>query len=145
MVAYEKGKQLNLHGTEYGAWFRTEVRLTSNSRDRIPSEVISRRDDYFFSAFPKAMRKLIGSHTFLPVTLRTAIERQADLGKTLKHARKQYGPAIKFGRDELGDKQLLDLLSRDALRDRYSSPSFVTQEMLQATVPVITAMFENEI
>jgi phage replication initiation protein len=145
LIAYEKGKQLNLHGTEYGAWFRNEVRLTSNSRDRIPSEVISCRDDYFFSAFPKAMRKLIGSRTFLPVTLRSAIESQADLGKTLIHARKQYGPAVKHSRDRLGDERTLDLLSRDAVRDRYSPPSFVTQEMLQATVSVITSMFENEI
>jgi phage replication initiation protein len=140
IVVYEKAKQLGITKIDIANWVRTEVRFRQNTRDSIPKEAIEKRQDYFYSAFPKAMRKLIGKQTYVPVALRAAIEYQANLGRTLKHARYQYGPAISAARNQLTNDELITLLSREAKYDRYIRPSFVNDEDIQAAQYILKSM-----
>ncbi|MDP5131159.1 MAG: replication initiation factor domain-containing protein [Paraglaciecola sp.] len=140
IVVYEKAKQLGITNIDLADWVRTEVRLTANSRDSIPNEVIEYRADYFYSAFPKAMRKLIGKQTCVPVAVRAAIEYQAHLGCTLKHARYQYGPSIKAARSQFTSDDLMSMLSREPKCDRYIKPLFVLDDDLKVTQSILTSM-----
>jgi phage replication initiation protein len=140
IAVYEKGKQLKIYHPDLINWVRTEVRFTANSRDAIPVEAIANRENYFYSAFPKAMRKLIGKQTYVPVVVRAAIEYQANLGRTLKHARYQYGPAIKAARAQFSSDTLINMLSREPKCDRYMAPLFLNDDDLRATQIVATSM-----
>lgn len=140
ILIYEKAKQLGITHSDLVNWVRSEVRFRQNSRDSIPKEAIEKRQDYFYSAFPKAMGKLIGKQTYVPVAIRASIEYQANLGRTLKHARYQYGPAIKAALTQLTNEELMAMLSREPKCNRYTKPLFVHDDDLIATQSILTSM-----
>ena len=139
VVVYEKAKQLGISSPGLSNWIRTEVRFTANSRDNIPVEAIAEREAYFFSACPKAMRKLIGQQAYVSVAIRCAIEYQAQLGRTLKHARYQYGPAINAAKAQFTSDELISLLSREPKCDRHLSLAFVSRDDLVATRQIVAS------
>jgi phage replication initiation protein len=132
---YEKGKQLKL--THCRPWMRHEVRFVSNDRDRIPDEAIRNRADYFYSAFPKALRKLLGKHSVISVTERFMREYVSDISTRVANCKRQYGPLIGTLTEHHGERATCDMLTRVGRNRVIELPPFVDNVSLSEYTDVI--------
>ena len=132
---YEKGKQLKL--AHCRPWMRHEVRFVSNDRDRIPDEVIRNRADYFYSAFPRALQKLLGKHSVIPVTERFMREYVSDISTRVASCKRQYGPLIGTLTEHHGAKATCEMLSRMGRSKVIELPPFFDEVSLADCTDII--------
>jgi len=132
---YEKGKQLKL--AHCRPWMRHEVRFVSNDRDRIPDEAIRNRADYFYSAFPMALQKLLGKHSVIPVTERFMREYVSDISTRVASCKRQYGPLIGTLTEHHGATATCEMLSRMGRSKVIELPPFVDEVSLADCTDII--------
>ena len=116
---------------------RHEVRFVSNDRDRIPDEAIRNRADYFYSAFPRALQKLLGKHRVIPVTERFMREYVSDISTRVASCKRQYGPLIGTLTEHHGATATCEMLSRMGRSKVIELPPFVDEVSLADCTDII--------
>lgn len=129
LCVYEKGKKSK--SNIYPHWVRHEIRFSANSRDHIPKEALTNLDSYFFSAFPKAYKRIISKVQYHPVVYRESLKYACDLGRSVGWLRHQYGRKIKEVNNILGSEKTIELISRDGRSQSYARLPFITDELLR--------------
>lgn len=125
---YEKGKKEG--AINYLGWVRFEVRFKSNGRDNIPKDILKNRHQYFYSAYPKVLKRFVNTAEYCSVVYRKNLEYACSIGHSFKHSRKQYGVINNEAYKILGDDIARDILTREGNSKSTDKLPFVTYEYL---------------
>jgi phage replication initiation protein len=128
---YEKGKKEGLQESDLWNWVRAEVRFNSNGRDTIPKEIFKFKSDYFYSAYPKAFSSLIHDAQLRSVVYRINLEFAANLGRSARNSRRQYGKINHELMKVFGNEIAMELITRPGKSEKLQRHPLVNDQYLR--------------